>query len=210
VNLLTSVTMCDSRYEILEILKRESCTVDVLSSRIGISPTAVRQHLAILERESLIKGETVKEGIGRPKVTYSITERAEALFPKYYSWLTEHLLEEIIKEEGEERVTHLLTRVGTQFSQPYLEQVEGKSLEERIDIIKDIFNEWGAYACVETNGDHYLLKNFNCSFYDVARKYPHVCTVHTTFLAQLLDRDPERIASMAQGDEYCAYQIHIE
>ncbi len=201
--------MCDSRYEILKILKKERCTVEDLSNKIRISPTAVRQHLTILEGESLVRGETLKEGIGRPKVIYTVTEKAEELFPKFYSWLAECLIKEIIDEHGEEKVEFLLQKIGVRFSQPYLERVQGRPLEERVAEIVDILNEWGAYASVENNGEYYLLKNHNCSFYKVAQKYPQVCSVHATFLEQLLEQNPERIASMTEGSDYCAYQIKM-
>lgn len=207
VNPMNLTNMCDSRYQILRILKKEACTVDVLSSKIGISPTAVRQHLTILERESLIEGETIKEGIGRPKVSYSTTDKAEVFFPKYYDWLAEHLIADIIQREGEEKAADILVRIGKIFSQPYLEQVENKPLKERVKVAADILNEWGGYACVEDNGDSYVLKSYNCSFYDVAQKYPVVCCVHDKFLEQLLNQMPERTESMAEGDNCCVYHI---
>lgn len=201
--------MCDSRFEILKILKKECCTVDALSDEIGISPTAVRQHLTILERESLVKRETKKEGIGRPKVIYSTTEEAENLFPKFYSWLAECLIDGVITEYGEEKMESLLEEIGTKFSQPYREQVNGKSLEARIAVVTTILNEWGAYAFLENDGEHYVLKNYNCSFYEVAQKYPQVCRVHAVFLEQLLNQRPQQIASMSRGDEFCGYQITV-
>jgi DeoR family suf operon transcriptional repressor len=206
---MSPVNMCDSRYEILEILKKERCSVDDLSSQIGISPTAVRQHLTILEGDSLITREKLKEGIGRPKVIYTTTKKAEDYFPKYYSWLAEHLIKEVVDEYGEEKMDFFLKKVGVAFSQPYLERVRGKPLEERIDVVAAILNEWGAYAYTENNGGYYLLRTYNCSFYDVAQKYPQVCAVHTTFLEQLLEQNPKRTASMAEGNDYCAYQIEI-
>jgi predicted ArsR family transcriptional regulator len=204
---MNQVNMCDSRYEILKILKKERCTVDDLSSKIGISPTAVRQHLTILEGESLVGRETLKEGIGRPKVIYTITPQAEKLFPKFYSLLAECLIEEIIDEYGEEKVEIFFRKIGIRFSQPYLGRVTGKSLEERICEVTNIMNEWGAYASVENDGASSLIKNYNCTFYEVAQKYPHVCNVHTTFLELLLEQNPEKKASMAKGDDYCAYKI---
>ncbi|KYK38928.1 MAG: ArsR family transcriptional regulator [Theionarchaea archaeon] len=206
---MNPVGMCSSRYEILRILKRGACTVDDLSSRIEISPTAIRQHLTILEGESLVRRERLKEGIGRPKVSYMITEKAEELFPKYYSWLTEFLIEEIIEENGEQKLDFIFDNIGIKFSELYAERVQGKSLEERVTVATDILNEWGAYASSENDGDTYWLRNYNCSFYDVAQKYPQVCNVHSTFLEMLLDHPTERITSMAQGDECCAYRITI-
>ena len=207
---MSPVGMCDSRYEILRILKRERCTVDDLSSKIGISPTAVRQHLTILEGESLVQREMLKEGIGRPKVIYTTTEKAEDFFPKFYSWLTTRLIDEIMDKYGEDKVELFVRNIGYKFSQPYLKRVQGKPLEERVDEVAEILNEWGAYACVENNEEYYVLKNFNCSFYEVAQKYPQVCDIHLTFLEQMLEQSPEKKASMAEGNDYCAYQIKIQ
>ncbi len=181
----------------------------MLSDKIGISPTAIRQHLTILEKESLIKRETLKEGIGRPKVVYSTTEEAEKLFPKFYSWLAECLIDGITKEYGGEKIESLFEKIGIKFSQPYRERVQGKSLEVRVAVVTEILNEWGAYAFMENDGEHYVVKNYNCSFYAVAQKYPHVCTVHAVFLEQLLNQRPQQIASMSRGDEYCGYQIKM-
>ncbi|MBU7035471.1 MAG: ArsR family transcriptional regulator [Theionarchaea archaeon] len=201
------MNMCDSRYEILRILKKECCTVDILSSKIGISPTAVRQHLAILERESLVTGETVKEGIGRPKVIYSITEEAEKLFPKHYGWLMGQVISHLLEQLGEGQVHTMFKHIGTRLSKPYSKRVEGKPLEERATEVAKILNEWGAYAALENDGNGLILKNYNCAFYEVAQEHPQVCDVHAAFLEQLLEKKPERTASMAEGNDYCAYQI---
>ena len=183
--------------------------MDDLSSKIEISPTAIRQHLTILEKESLVRRERLKEGIGRPKVVYVITEEAEKVFPKYYNWLAQYLIEEVVEEQGMEKLDVLFESIGIRFSLSYAERVQGKPLEERVGIVADILNEWGAYASVENDGTSYVLKNYNCSFYDVAQKYPQVCSVHATFLERLLGQPAERTASMAEGNECCAYKIEI-
>jgi predicted ArsR family transcriptional regulator len=202
--------MCSSRWEILKILKKERATVDDLSTRIGISPTAIRQHLTILEGENLVKRERLKEGIGRPKVLYTITEKAEDFFPKYYSWLTEQLIKEIVSQDGEDRIHDIFNTIGDTFSQPFEERMQGKSLEEQIIQIKDILNEWGSYASLERKETHYLLTTYNCSFYDVALKYPQVCNVHTRFLENLLDQTPQLTSCMADGHKYCEYVIPMK
>lgn len=191
-------------------MKKECCTVDVLSSKIGISPTAVRQHLAILERESLVTGETLKEGIGRPKVIYSITEEAEKLFPKHYGWLIGQVINHLLEQVGEEDVHEMFSIIGTKFSEPYFKRVEGKPLEERATEVARILNEWGAYATIEDDGNRLTLRTYNCAFYEVAQEHSEVCDVHAAFLEQLLQRKPERTASMAEGNDCCAYEITID
>lgn len=207
---MNSVNMCSSRREILKILKKERATVDDLSSQIGISPTAIRQHLTILEGENLVKRERLKEGIGRPKVLYATTEKAENFFPKYYSWLTTRMIKEIIQQDGEEKIAGIFNNIGDYFSHPYKERVQGKALEEKLTQIIEILNEWGSFASLEKTQTHYLLTTYNCSFYDVAVKYRQVCSIHTRFLENLLNQTPRLISCMADGNDYCEYIIPRE
>jgi predicted ArsR family transcriptional regulator len=207
---MNSVNMCSSRREILKILKKERATVDDLSSQIGISPTAIRQHLTILEGENLVKRERLKEGIGRPKVLYTTTEKAEDFFPKYYSWLTTRMIKEIAQQDGEEKIAVIFNNIGDYFSQPYKERVHGKPLEEQLNQITEILNEWGSYASIEKTETHYLLTTYNCSFYEVALKYPQVCNIHTRFLRNLLNQTPQLTSCMADGNDYCEYIIPLD
>ena len=207
---MNPLNMCSSRREILKILKKERATVDDLSTQIGISPTAIRQHLTILEGENLIQRERLKEGIGRPKVLYTTTEKAENFFPKYYSWLAEGMIKQILSQEGEEKINDLFNKIGDAFSQPFQEKVYGKPLEEQIILITDILNEWGSYASIEKTETHYLLTTYNCSFYDVALKFPQVCNVHIRFLENLLNHTPQLTSCMADGNDYCEYIIPLK
>ncbi len=104
----------DPRSDILNLLKRRDSSVDELSPELGISPTATRQHLSILERDGLIKRTSVKEKFGRPKVIYSLSEKAEGLFQKAYSDFFKWIIKDMIEREGPERVRSLMERLGTQ------------------------------------------------------------------------------------------------
>ena len=59
---------------------------------LGVTASAVRQHLTGLVASGLVTHSELKGAPGRPKHVYHLTPAAEALFPKTYSELTNELL----------------------------------------------------------------------------------------------------------------------
>ena len=81
--------MSTRQREILLLLKdqRDGLSIPKLEVSLGISRTAVNQHVTNLERDGLIaKGNVEKTG-GRPGYVYLITEKGIEQLPKQYSWL---------------------------------------------------------------------------------------------------------------------------
>ncbi len=75
-----------SQKEVLNQLieHKSGATLDELVTAVGLSRTAVNQHLMALEREGYVrKGATRRSG-GRPLNVYVLTEEGNNLFPKQY------------------------------------------------------------------------------------------------------------------------------
>src|SRR5437667_7023950 len=89
-----------TRREIVVALKkRGEATVEDLAGAVGITVSAVRQHLAGLARAGFVAHRSVRGGPGRPRHVYRLSAGAEALFPKYYSELTNELLSYVEDED---------------------------------------------------------------------------------------------------------------
>src|SRR4051812_20750041 len=94
----------DRQQEILKILLKASAglAIDEISSRIGITRPAARQHLMALQRMGYVeRGELVATG-GRPSQIYRLAAKGQDLFPKQYSWFSEVLLEALKKKMGDQ------------------------------------------------------------------------------------------------------------
>src|SRR3954465_5639547 len=65
--------------------KRGQARADELAAHLGITPSAVRQHLTGLLADGLVTFEEQRGGPGRPKHVYRLTPTADALFPRTYS-----------------------------------------------------------------------------------------------------------------------------
>ena len=88
--------MQSTRLRILEYLQRNgTATVKELGQLLGLTSTGIRQHLTVLERDGLVAVREERGRVGRPNLVYSLTDEADAVFPKTYDVLASVLLEEI-------------------------------------------------------------------------------------------------------------------
>ena len=100
--MVAALQMQSTRQHILEYLQRHGrATVKELGSLLGLTSTGIRQHLTVLERDGLVDAREERGRVGRPTLVYSLTEKADALFPKTYDALATVLLEEIRCSRGE-------------------------------------------------------------------------------------------------------------
>src|SRR5215213_6230424 len=90
--------------QILEFLQRKrSATIKELEDLLGVTTTAVRQHLVPLQADGYVERQTIPSGVGRPAHAYLITAKARELFACHCDDLALTLLEEVYALEGEER-----------------------------------------------------------------------------------------------------------
>src|SRR5919204_5570473 len=87
-------SMPATRRSILMLIKkRGEAGAQELADALGITVSAVRQHLAGLLAAGLVTHRQERYGPGRPALRYSLALAGEALFPRFYSELTNELLE---------------------------------------------------------------------------------------------------------------------
>ena len=119
--------------QIVEHLQRNgNATVKDLELLLGVTTTAVRQHVNTLLNEGYIRRQTVHAGVGRPHHAYAITEKARELYACHCDDLALTLLEEVFAVEGPERAQMLLDRVGDRLARRYAGSVRSLGLTERV------------------------------------------------------------------------------
>ena len=93
------------RRELLVRLRRDGpSSPDQLATALGASRTGVLQQLRALEAAHLVRRETVRHGVGRPRHVYDVTEHAQDLFPADYDGLATGLLAAIESVGGDDLV----------------------------------------------------------------------------------------------------------
>src|ERR1700733_4678718 len=83
-------------------------TLDELVASIGLSRTAVNQHLIALERDGYVRKAASRKTGGRPLHLYVLTEEGANRFPKQYSWFSKLLIQTLRERFGEEEASRYM------------------------------------------------------------------------------------------------------
>jgi predicted ArsR family transcriptional regulator len=182
-------------------------TVKELGSLLGLTSTGIRQHLTVLERDGLIEAREERGRVGRPTLVYSLTEKADTLFPKRYDMLASVILEEIRSEEGNEKLHHILNKVASRLASPHIDRVEGKELPERVKETVRVMEEQGCMVDWEEREGEYLIDEYTCPFPKVAEHDRSVCALHVEFVRVMAGADTKLTRSLLRGENACTYRI---
>jgi DeoR family suf operon transcriptional repressor len=206
-----TVTGNSQKQVLSELLERKSgATLDELVTAVGLSRTAVNQHLMVLEREGFVRKAASRKTGGRPQHIYVLTEQGTNLFPKQYSWFSKLLIETLRDHLGEEQVNQYMYDLGVRKSAMLIPRLVGKNRAERIDEIVKIMNETGFVArTVAAAGSEKLprVECKNCVYHDLSKDYPEVCRFDVGFLSGLMGAEVEHQTCMQRGGGACRFRF---
>ena len=204
----SNLHMQSTRHQILEYLQRHGrATVKEFGALLGLTSTGIRQHLTVLERDALVEAREERGRVGRPTLVYSLTEKADSLFPKSYDVLASVLLEEIRATEGNEKLHQMLHNVAQRLADPFSDRVKGRPLPDRVRETARIMEEQGCLVdCLEADGDFYI-DEYTCPFPKAAERDRAICALHVEFVRLLSGGDTRLTRSLLRGEQACTYRI---
>jgi DeoR family suf operon transcriptional repressor len=195
-----------TRRAILVALKeRGEAHADGLAEALGITVSAVRQHLQTLAAAGLVAHREQRGTPGRPKHAYHLSEAGEALFPRAYGALANELLDYLDAED----VERLFDQRRARRAADARARLDGKPLAERVAELARILDEEGYLAEHEALPDgSFVLRERNCAILDVACSQPGACASELAFLRSVLpDAEIRRLSHIVAGAPVCAYAI---
>ncbi len=193
--------------EVLEFLRRkQAASAEAISAELGITPNAVRQHLTNLERDGFVKSEPVRHKRGRPSLLFSLTERADAVFPKRYGQLATMVLQEVQEMGGPEALDEVFRRVALRHAESVRQDMEGLSFDEKLKRVVAWIGRAGTLAETETP-EGVKVTIHNCPFRNTALKFPQVCTITPHLISQLLGTAVSQADSIHRHDPYCSFLV---
>lgn len=200
--------MQSTRQQILEYLQRHGRgTVKELGALLGLTSTGIRQHLTVLERDGLVDAHEERGRVGRPTLVYSLTGKADSLFPKTYDLLASVLLEEIRANDGNERLQKLLRQVAKRLAAPYQDRMRGKDLAGRVKETAAILDEQGCLTDWSEEDGEFFIDEYSCPFPKIAEADRAVCALHVEFVGILAGSDAKLTRSLLRGERACTYRI---
>ena len=202
-------TLPATRRALLEAIKRRGeARADELADQLGITVSAVRQHLAALAAEGLVLHREVRAGPGRPHHDYRLSERGDNLFPRRYAAIVTDLLVEA-EAADPELVNRMFERRRARRVERAKERLNDLGFAERVAALTTILDEDGylAEALPQDDGSFRIVEH-NCAILAVATQYGAACGTELEFIREVLpDTRVERVAHLLAGGHVCAYEV---
>ena len=175
-----------TRGQIVTLLRRSGRTVEDLARALDLTDNGVRGHLAILERDGIVRqrGSVRRSsGGGKPAYVYELTQEAEGLFPKAYEPALRRLLDVLSDQLGPEESEALLRSVGRRLAEEHSTRADGA--HARLQSAVEVLNELGGLAELEEGDGVVVIRGYSCPLAGVTPDHPDVCRMAETLVAEL-------------------------
>jgi len=197
-----------TRMEVLELLRRKGhASAETIASDLGVTPNAVRQHLTNLEREGFVVSQPERRARGRPSLLFSLTERADSVFPKRYGQLATMVLQEVQEMGGEDALDEIFARVAARHAHAIERDLEGLDFDQKLKRVVAWIGRAGTLAEQTETEEGVKITIHNCPFRNTALKFPQVCAITPHLITQLLGAPVSQADSIHRRDPYCSFVV---
>ena len=202
------------------ILENGPVTAAALSTRLGLTPAAVRRHLDNLLAGGLIEVRTARRmassGRGRPAKLFAITDAGRSAFEHAYDDLATSALRFLAEVAGPEAVAGFARREVAELERRYRPVMESAG-DDKVAALAEALSADG-YAASATSapamaagggeqpGGEQLCQH-HCPVAHVAAEFPQLCEAETEAFARLLGTPVQRLATIAHGDGICTTHV---
>ncbi len=198
-----------TRQQILDYLREHGeANVRALGEHLELTATGVRQHLMILEREGLIASREVRGRIGRPALTFRLTEQGEALYPKAYDRLAMAVITTARERLPREDFDALMREAARALAEPHAARVAHGVPTERVHSLCEVLREQDVVVESQRTIGGFMVEHRTCPFHDVVESSTAACDLDAAFLGALTNLDVDLVSSRARGDATCKFMVH--
>jgi predicted ArsR family transcriptional regulator len=208
------------------ILENGPVTAAGLSTRLNLTPAAVRRHLDNLVADGMIEIRTARRpasrGRGRPAKLFAITDTGRSVFEHTYDDLAASALRFLAEVAGPGAVAEFARRQVGDLENRYRPVVATAPSGEQVAMLAEALSADG-YAASATRapvtaapadgpgtagpaaGEQ--LCQHHCPVAHVAAEFPQLCEAETEAFARLLGTPVQRLATIARGDGVCTTHV---
>lgn len=177
-------------------------SIDELAEQLAVTRTAVRQHLAALERDDLVvRGPTRPTG-RRPEQLYLLSAHGRELFPRQYQLLADLLIGEIAQLIGHDALLGIMHKLGARLAA----ELESEQVAE--PRIVEHLNDSGyeAQIIARSSGELEIVAH-NCVFHHLADLYPEVCELDLALIGTLGGHPVEHLECIHRDGQVCRFHL---
>lgn len=203
--------MGDTKFQLLEIIKRSGeLDLDTAEEKTGLARTTLKEHLTQLERDNFISRSYRKQGRGRPKLVFTLSEEGRRQFPsKDHEMLSELL--RFLKDEGEQQKIQIFFKKfwDQRFNEARhrLERHAPDDMKGRLQTLKEMLEEQGFMPEIDMEDHKVNIRECNCPFPEAVKETRLPCKLEAQFFASLLDGQLNRVSYIPNGHPACEYEL---
>jgi predicted ArsR family transcriptional regulator len=198
--------MESTRGKILELLRTKAQTVNDLAAALGLTDNGVRAHLSSLERDGLVHQSGWQPGFRKPHATYALTSDVDQIFPKSYGVLLDLLLIVISRQLSPKELRAAMREVGKRIAAGHLDEVKGKSRNQRIETALQILKELGGSATFEKSEGKHFIRGNGCPLAAATSRHPEACLIAETLLSEVIGSRVKECCLHTSGPS-CRFEI---
>jgi len=196
---------------LLDLIRRHGpLTVDEMSSRLGVTATAVRNRLTRLVSAGMVVRRSEPAGRGRPKHVYQASALAHKRLGQNYADLAVILWDEMMRTVEDRKLRRVLfARITERLAELYRAQVTGVDWERRLVEQGTVLHDQGIETEVTWGGDGGLLpvlKQHSCPYYELAEADRGVCAMERKMFEKVLGRSLRLSQCRLDGHRSCDFE----
>ena len=211
------------------ILENGPVSAAALSTRLGLTPAAVRRHLDGLLAGGMIEVRSARRpasrGRGRPAKLFVITDAGRSAFEHAYDDLATSALRFLAEVAGPGAVAEFARRQVAELERRYRPVMESADPGAKVQALAEALSADGyaasaigapasgpvppgahGPALTMLAGGEQLCQH-HCPVAHVAAEFPQLCEAETEAFGRLLGTPVQRLATIAHGDGICTTHV---
>jgi predicted ArsR family transcriptional regulator len=156
-----------------------------MATEIGLTHNAVRDHLAVLKREGMVREGGLQRSASRPAVVYEVVPEAEAVFSRAYIPFVAHLMRVLQEQLGQGELDTVMHSVGRGLAAEW-PRLRG-DLPQRVEAVSALLEDLGALHEIDRLDGGFIIRGYGCLLSAAVHGRPEVCRAMESLLAELLE-----------------------
>jgi len=193
---------------LLDLLRKNGpLSIAQLKLPMQVTTTAVRQRLVRLLAQGDIERHTERISRGRPVHRYGLTEKGRRRSGANFADLAIALWQEIREIKDPEVRRGLLQRLSKRLATQYASQIQGETVEQRMESLAELFRERQIPFEVNHANELPLLRATACPYPDLAEQDRTVCSMERMMFSELLGADVRLSDCRLDGHNCCTFEL---
>ena len=194
--------------EFLDLLRTTGpLSVAELADAMEVTPTAVRQRLTRLMSREIIQREALRNGRGRPKHRYWLTDKGMRMTGSNFTDLSMVLWKEVRSLEDPDIRRDMLRRIAQALANGYANQIQGDTPAERLHSVAEILAQRRIPSTVDDTSANPSITAHACPYQALAEQDHSVCTMERMMISEMVGQDVKLTQCRQEGDEQCRFQV---